>query len=249
LGWNINREKFSCWQCGPIPNFEIFRDLFHLSPSEIKQLQLTKVEEVDYVQSTGKLQLPEGLGPLKSMHREYLHDRGFSERDIRVLVKLWQIQGIDHKGGTLSWRIFIPIYYEKELVSWTTRSIGLINPKRYITARADQEKINLKQILYGEFYCNHTCIVCEGPFDVMRIGPGAVCLFGLTYTRAQLFAIAKFPKRYICLDSDPAAQKIAKKLCSELMLFPGTTKNICLEAHDPGSVKEKELLELQTLLD
>ena len=89
----------------------------------------------------------------------------------------------------------------------------------------------------------------EGPFDVWKIGPGAVALMGVFYTQNQLLQIAKYPMRYICLDSEPAAQIVANKLCNDLMAFPGQTKNIILDSgKDPGNASEKELDELKSLL-
>jgi hypothetical protein len=134
------------------------------------------------------------------------------------------------------------------MVSWTTRATGESNPRRYISANADQSKFSIKDVLYGADYCKHTVIVFEGPVDVWKIGPGATALIGLQYSRAQLMQIARFPKRYICLDSTPDAQKVAMKLCTDLMMFSGKTYNIKLDAKDAGEASDKEVEKLKALL-
>jgi len=223
-------------------------ELTHLPAKAIKSL----IEDlhVDRYQvelrPLGNLQLPDGLGLLRRTHIEYLRSRGFQNTD--ELVDTWKIQGISHRNPKLAWRIFIPIYADGEMISWTTRATSELNPLRYSTAKAEQEKINLKQVLYGGDLVNHTVIVVEGPLDAWKIGPGAVAIMGLQYTRSQLLQIARYPNRFVCLDSEPEAQKVALKLCNDLVVFGGTTTNIVLDGNDPGSANDEELCQLKGLL-
>lgn len=250
LGWNLKYNYFSCWSCGRVATMSTLVDLTNLSSKELKpligEIRQGVYEEEEHIRPTGKLELPKGLGELKPVHKKYLRNRGF--QSIVTLEELWNIQGIDYTNPRLAWSIFIPIYADGEVVTWTTRSTGANCKQRYITANAEQEKVNIKQVLYGNHYCNHTVIVMEGPLDVWRVGPGAVALFGLQYSRAQFLEIARYPNRYICLDNEPQAQQVAAKLCSELMMFPGKTSNIVLDAKDAGEASEKEVQKLKRLL-
>ncbi len=106
----------------------------------------------------------------------------------------------------------------------------------------------LKSLLFAMDLARHAVIVVEGPFDAMRIGPGAVATMGINYSQAQVNLIAAFPVRYVAADNEPNAQRMAVKLCQELEVFAGKTERICVDAKDPGSASDKELRLLRRLL-
>jgi len=88
--------------------------------------------------------------------------------------------------------------------------------------------------------------VCEGAFDAWRIGPGAVATLGVGYSEAQVGRILRFPIRAICFDSEPQAQKRARKLRDELTGFKGETYVIELEsAKDASEASEVEILQIR----
>ena len=235
----------ACWSCG---FHQLANSLVELSGSpwrEVKQL-LSEADsdrrDDSRAERRGKLVLPDGLGPLLPAHIAYLRNRGF---DPRRTQKLWNLQGIG-PAAKLSWRIFVPISLDGEVVSWTTRKVGPGDGFKYWTARPDQEKVSSKDVLLGEDFCRHAVVVCEGPFDAMRIGPGAVATLGTVVSKSQAARIAKYPTRVVCLDAEPDAQRRARKLCGDLEAFPGTTVNVVLEsAKDPGDASRKEIKELR----
>ena len=116
---------------------------------------------------------------------------------------------------------------------------------RYISASAEQEKINHKHLIYGQDFCHHSIIVVEGPLDAWRIGPGAGALFGTAFTTAQVRKIVKYPYRYIVFDSSAEAQRRARELAEQLSAFQGITETIELDAEDPGSASPKEIRRLR----
>lgn len=144
-------------------------------------------------------------------------------------------------AGRLSWRLFIPITYNGDEVSWTTRSIAQDVRQRYISASAKQEAVNHKTLVYGQDHCFHSVVIVEGPLDAWKVGPGAGALFGTAYTPAQVKRLVRHPNRYVCFDSSPDAQAQAERLVDELSCFEGVTENIVLDAEDPGSAPEREL--------
>jgi hypothetical protein len=197
---------------------------------------LTVSHDVAYVPK-GRLELPAGLVPLMKQHKRYLQGRGFDADD---LVRLWGIQAIG-LAVDLAWRIFIPAYYQGQVVSWTTRSISDNVTSRYWSAGQDQESMPLKHLLYGEQYCQNTVIVTEGPLDAWAIGPGAVSVCGVSYTQQQVSRMVRYPTRVICFDNEPDAQRRALKLAESLSAFNGDTYNVLLSGKDAASSPKREI--------
>jgi len=247
LGFNINYGYMSCWSCGPKKMVNVLTEITGQQRSVIYALvkDLDKSEIPEEFSVRGKLVYPKYVGILNNSHHKYLKSRGL---DPYTMSQLWKVQGIG-VSPTHAWRLFIPIYYKGEVVSWTTRSIKPDAKLRYKAAEAKCEKINHHHLLYGEDYARNTIIVCEGPVDVWKIGPGSVCTCGLAYSRQQVARIARYPTRYICFDSEPEAQAKANKLANDLSVLDGNTFNVVLDSgKDPGSADKKELEQLRRLL-
>jgi len=245
LGYRIGSKYFNCWRCAWHSAYSVLRAI-DIPPRRIREFLDSFDEDGSLAkalsQERGELVEPKGRDCLLKAHRAYLKARGF---DPAKLEQMWSLEGIDHLGGRLQWRIYIPITFKDKRVSWTTRAIGNRVEQRYISASAQEESINHKRLLYGFDYVTHTAIAVEGPTDVWAIGPGAVGTFGTAYSTAQVRLLAAVPNRFVCFDSSTDAQRNAKKLCSELALFPGSTTNIVLDAKDPGSAKRKEIATLR----
>ncbi len=239
MGYNVQHGFCACWHCGSHSPVKVLRALTGRAFAACKHLmqQVSVRHDFKKVVHSGTFKAPVGIGPLKSQHRRYLQNRGL---DPQKMVNLWGVQGISI-AARYSWSIWIPICQYGRQVSWTTRSIGKNPPRRYTHADPSQEMVPIKQLLFGEDYCRHSIIVCEGPFDVFRIGPGAVATMGTVYTREQMLKIAKYPERAICFDNEPAAQRMAQRLVSELTMFPGNTYNIVLSSGDPGEAIQEEI--------
>ncbi len=250
MGFNVRGAYLNCWRCGPHDLLDSLKMMTGLEYRDLKDdldsfraLTSRLRRSDDPAMIHRELQLPKGRGALQPSHRRYLRDRGF---DPRSAVKLWRLQGIGLTSpGNLSWRIFIPIYQESRLVSWTTRAISQKAKLRYITASAEGELVDHRTILFGEDFCRNTIIVTEGPFDAMRIGPGAVACLGTGISQEQVLKISQYPTRVICLDNEPIAQKKAKELANQLAVFPGDTHLVTLDANDAGSASAEEIEELR----
>jgi len=194
------------------------------------------------VKARTKLVIPFGLEPMSESHKHYLKERRFNPDEIE---RVWGVQGISVFATvgerTLSWRLYIPIQQNSDVVSWTTRSINPDEKRRYINAKAEEESIPKSELLYGGDLARHAVIVCEGPSDVWRIGPGAVATMGVSYSQAQVTKLSRFPIRAICFDSDPKAQERARQLRDALLPFPGQTSVVTIDAEDPGSMSCHEV--------
>ncbi len=191
---------------------------------------------------TGRLRIPSSAGPLSIVHQGYLQKRGFDPLEIE---KLWGIKGIG-LGGQLSWRIWIPIKHHGQTVSWTTRSVGSNNSTRYITAKPEEESIRAKTLLYGGDYVRNAVVVCEGPLDAWRLGPGAVATMGLAVSLSQTYRLGRIPLRVICFDNEPEAQKRAERLAKTLEPLPGVTHVIRIESgKDVAEADAEEVEEIR----
>ena len=197
------------------------------------------------IRKAGRLVLPVGLGPLLPGHCTYLAHRGY---DAQRVAALWGVRGIGQAAENkyMRWRLFIPIHYHGEIVSWTSRSIRPHAQRRYMSASAEHEAIPHKTILYGADYARHAIIIHEGPLDVWATGPGAVATCGVAYTDAQVAAMAHYPVRVICFDAEREAQCRARALADALSPFPGVTYTVTLESGvDAADADPEEVAELR----
>lgn len=253
LGIHLGSHAANCWSCGPVnvttALAALTRQPWGAVRTVVRGLDRTHAPRV---QHTGKLILPDGIKDvLPDRHRQYLESRGFNAAEI---VKLWGVKGIG-LAPDLAWRLFIPIVHDGRTVSWTTRQLatGFAAGRgpRYKSAQPHQEAIHHKDTVYGGDYARHAVIVCEGPTDVWRIGPGAVATFGLSFTAAQVEWISKFPVRVVTFDTGKsrrelvAAQRAARRLCWLLEGVPGKTFRVELKSKDPGESSPEEIKELR----
>lgn len=247
MGYNIAFGHMNCWLCGKYSLFQVVQEYTELSGREvsalIRGLSVQRVQDKEKV--VGKYTVPFDLCSLQNEHKKYLIERKFKPSE---LCKLWNIEGIESANWKYQNRIFIPIHRNGKSVSWTARSIEKEARLRYVSARKEEETYFHKSLLYGEDYARGGIIIHEGPTDVWRTGPGAVCTFGTDYTVAQLEKMAKYPIRVVCFDSLPDAQRKAKQLVAALNVFEGKTYNVLLDAKDPGEASPKETRQLRRLI-
>lgn len=242
MGYNLAGAFFSCWTCGSHSAWMTLQQLLPLPNGQVYEVMKSLDREIILEdRPTGKLKLPPGITALAEQHKSYLTGRGF---DPDELVRLWHLQGTK-SDSTHPWRIVIPIYSRGMVVSWTTRAVRDDVDKRYKAAPAACEAISAKTLLYGEDHARNAVVVCEGPADVWRIGPGAVATLGVSYTNEQVTRMSRYPVRVVCFDREPQAQRRANALCRELECFPGSTYNVVLSAKDPGSAGRREVGELR----
>lgn len=246
LGFRVKQKYFNCWSCGPLPLkktlFELFKDDAKIFLDQLGEITLPKEDKI-----VGIYKDPEGLLPkMPKAHYDYLRSR--FGKDTSINIERYKLQAIGRKGKHLAFRVFIPIYYRGKKATWTTRTIDPNNQIRYKNAPIENEAISIKQLLFGEDYARHTVLVTEGFVDAMRIGPGAVGLGGVNFSRAQVLKISRYPRRFICLDGDKPGQKAAEDLASQLSVYPGETHVITLDSKDPGSARLAEIRKLRELI-
>ncbi len=185
LGVNLSTLKASCWQCGGMGTAWVLHLLTGESTEKIKE-ELSLVDRVKAPEREGgKLVMPEGVGPLTNLHRNYLAGRGL---DPDKLERLWKIQGTVQTGEP-AWHVVIPVHQRKEVVTWTARALSDLG-RRYFTAPDRCSKVPIKETLYGEDFAGNSVLVMEGPIDVWAVGPGAVCTYGTQFTHSQVLRLS-----------------------------------------------------------
>jgi hypothetical protein len=160
---------------------------------------------------------------------DYLkHRKGsYSEPDALWLGKRYDLRF--SLSGKFAYRIIVPIYLSGKLVNWTGRAVNDTD-LRYLSLSDDPER-SAKNHLPTAPVNIHDClldydrltgggrilVVCEGPFDAMRVGffannfgIEATCLFSKILTPAQLALLSKvrrrFDKAVLLLDKDAAME-------------------------------------------
>lgn len=172
----------------------------------------------------------------------YLEYRGY--KNIDNIIKKYNLKCC--LFGEFSNRIIFPIYHNKKLVSWTSRSISENTYLKYMDLKKENSIKYVKNCIYnsdtnGENKEN--LYIVEGVFDVISIeelGLGkAVCIFTKTITESQKYILTKLSKQYknvfIMLDRDAYVQ--GYQLKNQLSFINNVNiKQLPEGVNDPGEL-------------
>jgi len=247
LGIHLTHGYANCWRCGPHSILSTITKLLHVSWSEAYKIidEYKDVGNVKVVKSSRiineNVKIPCVLEPLKDRHKKYIADRDF---DVDNIVSTWGVQST----GPLSiykHRIFIPIFYRGEIVSYQCRYTGNDEDvSRYLTCKPTDEKVFHKSILYGlDNAVSDTIVVVEGATDAWRLGPGAVATFGTNYMPEQVYQISKYKYVYLLFDPEKTAAKQGEKLGNELAFLNCEVELLDMSStgySDPGSMSQDD---------
>lgn len=249
LGFNTETNSFRCWRCGYHPVIDTLIQLLNVSKDEARKIQ-KKYGGKSYIIAPDPVvklnrfpfHFPSDTSSLKESHKKYLEKRNY---DSELLEKVWDLKSTSAFSllDKISYahRIIIPIRWNNEIVSFQGRDVTGKSELRYKTCPEQREKIKHKHILGGkqESWCD-TGIICEGWFDVFRLGEKACCTFGIEYTPYQISIIAKRFKRIaVAYDYELQAQNKAKQMVAELK-FRGRDAFLVDIKDDPGNMTQTE---------
>lgn len=234
---------------GPVPTDEDFgtqvgRLLGSVALSEPKVLKLP----------TAWRPLAEPGGVFRNIVLEYIKDRGYTEYDALRLCNRYEI----YYAITGSWRqrVLWPLRNERgELVNYTGRTIGR-STVRYKTLSAEYAKARISHCLFDLHNLfkrkGNVLVVCEGPFDAMRIGwigepfgIHATCIFtqNVSDTQASLLTRLQenYERQFILFDRAAAfqslrAQALLGSSCQRITVPEGVK--------DPGELSAGQCLTL-----
>jgi DNA primase len=188
---------------------------------------------------------------LQKAHTRYLERRGYDPAEIE---RVWGIYGIGAVAipAALRWRILIPIYLEKRLVSYTCRALAETKKDKYRACPQELEVFHHKDTLYGlDLVSSKNLVVVEGPTDVWRIGPGAVATFGTQVSYMQRLLISRFKRVYVLYDADEymAGQMAGERLGWEMSGYGVEVVQIILPiGMDPGGMSSGDVKHLRKQL-
>ena len=244
LGFSLERGNFHCWRCGGHRVMEVLAKLCG-GEASAKEAVSKYREGSRQILPTIPVRLrtawiPRGIRPLRPAHLHYLKGRKFNPD---LLVKEWGLLGTDGLSELgWRWRVIFPIQNrEGNTIAYGGRAIGKgVKPKyRFPTNR--QFTQDPRGVLYGiDRVEGDAVVICEGPTDVWRLGPGAVALMGVDWKTEQADALKGFRRRYIMLDPDPAGKRKAEDLAHWLAMYSGETEIIEDLPCDPGDLPQRE---------
>jgi hypothetical protein len=251
LGYNEKDDYFACHRCGFHSHYEVLQILCNVSKAEAFRLLKTllpntKKPPIKISHNTTKLILPSNLSPITGYHKKILEQRNFN---IDELENIWGVRSTSPmsyaNGKDYRNRIFFPIYWNGEIVSYDTRATTKDTTAKYKKANPEHELIPHKSIVFGrqELWGN-TIIVVEGVLDAIKLKGYGIATFGTKYTKKQLKIIASLFKRvYIMYDNDEAGNLAGGKMKDELD-FLGVENYRLVPKTDPGDMLEKEVNQL-----
>lgn len=246
LGINLSDGRCSCWQCRGKHILNVIRALVKCGTGEAKRILLqykgrsaAREEVVIKPKIRTESRLPIGTAPLKYIHDDYLIARKF---DPELLERVYGLQGTTRHayvkvGEDLvdyRYRIIVPIYFERKLVSFQGRDITGTSKLRYKACPSELEVIDHKNLLYGyDLVEGDSVLIQEGVTDNWRFGPGALATFGTGYKAEQFkLMVDRFKRFFIMFDPEPAAQKTADELAWSLGI--AGREAILVELDNPG---------------
>lgn len=244
--WLMHCFNQSCFKSYPERRLALYNEIFDplsSSPDAIDDV-LSGSMEYDFSQPAF---MPGEITPIDQLPRShpaalYLLQRGFDLQQLSDYFKVGYCREALQNVQMANDRIFIPVYKDGAMVGWQARIIGEPSnkfvPKYYSMPGWKKGLFVYSHDLARRF--NHV-VICEGPTDVWRYGPEAVCLFGKMPTIGQATVLANdWATQFIMLDSDVAEdelQAVQNRLDSASFRTP--IKRIVVRlppGQDPGSM-------------
>ena len=251
-GFNYLSPRYNCWRCGSHNWQDTLGKLLNIPFYQVEQYvkdysYIAPEKEVKRVAKAEHLDLP-GF-PLNDNEKQYLVNRGYN---LNYTVNKFHLRG-GGITGDWSYRIILPIFYKKILVSWTGRSIlskediKTLGIPRYKNLSIENSVIAAKDIFFNlDNSTKDYVMICEGAFDVMKMGSDCICSLGTSVTHEQeLFLKERYKKVFISFDNEYEAQEKARHLGRNLASLGMDVEvvNICepFNKNDPGELNYEEV--------
>ena len=138
--------------------------------------------------------------------------------------------------GSFKYRIVIPVFENREIVSFTSRAIFVNTSPRYKSAPNDKCIKPLRDCLYNIDNALETTLIVEGPTDVWRFGIGTVALFGKTMSEGQIKLLLSKGVKDVFVMLDPGAWTECCSLTNKLNNLFRKATGIFLDTQDPAEL-------------
>ena len=143
----------------------------------------------------------------------------------------------------------IPVFYKGQLVTYQGRDITDQQQSKYKNLSIEESIIPRGKIFYNfdNIFLKNTIIyICEGVFDVWRMGDGFVCSFGTSLSDAQIKLLSQFKKVVFIFDPEEEAQKKARQSAGKLSALGVSVGLFRLpKDKDPADLSDSEAEELR----
>ena len=180
-------------------------------------------------------------GELRPIHKKYLKNRGLNPKQI---ISKYGIKGTLHYPPAYRYRIIVPIFHNKKLISYQARAVNKEEKLRWKGLSPQSSVMNYKYTLYGiDDVIGDKIGIVEGIIDQWKMGNNFVCSFGMTMTDYQLKLLLNFNTIFFLFDNDALykAKKYAK-------IINGLKNNVDIQVidlemkdKDPGDLSKKEV--------
>lgn len=254
MGINLVYKTINCWRCstkGTILQFIVQVDSCSWGEARktagkyvdrnLSHLKLDNRENVLYLENV----LPHGVSKrLLPHHISFIEGRGFSPD---LLVRLYDLYTVP-PSSIYKFRLIIPVFLDGKIVTFVGRDVTGKADVPYKNAPVDKSIIPIKDCLYNLDTVNYKAILVEGPIDVWRIGPGAICTFGTQFTKNQISMLKGIKELFVMYDSkakDPNAPKQCEKLAYSASSIVPKVEIIELSDGDPGDLPTSEVEKLR----
>lgn len=252
-GINLESGMFNCYVCGRkghvtrlIARIDdcsrdraraVFAAMEGSDPSEDR-----RTEPDPYEGKAKKCVLPtEATEDFPKIHLSYLKDRGF---DPEFLISRYGLRACANVGR-YKFRIVVPYLLDGRLVTFSSRDVTGRSPIRYKDCPPELSVIPTKETVYNIDRVKDRVLIVEGPFDVMRIGDGAVGTSTDNYGPRQVAMLNGLVRRgvrygFVMFDAGKSARERAERLAGELA-FEHVEALGLSSPSDPGEMDEGEV--------
>jgi hypothetical protein len=222
--------------------------------------------------SPKKLLLPPEFKPFNDTYkpssrnfRNYLYERGFTPLQVNNITKVYQVRYCT--TGPYDGRIIFPVYANRQLMTWTGRTIHANQNLRYKTLSTDAEKSKSDGLnpAYGPItnfllwqddlngISANTLILTEGPFDALKTNVlgrqyriEATCCFTSQPSVSQVDLLHQIAPRYkrCLLLLDQGTLPTAIKVSAQLAPLGFAIRHLPNGIKDPGELNANQLLRI-----
>jgi DNA primase len=253
----INKESKigTCWVCGescsPPKMISLYLNIDIRDAYKILNKYSGKIIEYKSRYAGKDVISPTDLFKVDSIGERYLKKRKY---DVERIIKKYKIQQTgptsflkleEHKID-FRFRLFVPIYMNREFVSYVGRDLTEKSKNRYQNPIIEACKVTPSSCIYNIDTVKEDCIIVEGVTDVWRLGDGSVSMQGVKTTPKQIKFLAEKKLNKVFILFDLNANREANKLANSLS---GLCKEISIvtmsETSDPGELSDFDALKLK----
>jgi DNA primase len=228
LGIRVKDLRCSCWKCGSHSIVSVVQEITHCSRQRARSIvkEFDQADENEllndqkyHVEKAQKYltKLPTHLTTFPQQYKQYLLKRKFHPNRTRRKYELLAAGNV----GDYNFRIIIPLYIDRKLVTFTSRAIFDEMEPKYYNAKVKDSLLSPRDCVYNydNIYPGKDCMIVEGPVDVWRFGDGSCATIGIQFTQSQLIFLRRKQIRnlFIMMDAERFAQRVKAEEIARLM--------------------------------